>query len=142
MRTMASELLEVKELKVYFPVTSGLLRRTTGHVRAVDGISFSLRHTTCPFRRWIERVHDHDPPRRVVLDMDSSVSPTFGEQEGTAYNGHLRRCAATWARERTREIYFRKRRRVTGRLSTICHICRIRWARLTQFHWRSVGVEL
>ena len=28
---------------------------------------------------WIDRVHDHDPPRRVVLDMDSSVSPTFGE---------------------------------------------------------------
>ena len=38
---------------------------------------------------WIDRVHDHDPPRRVVLDMDSSVSPTFGAQEGTAYNGHL-----------------------------------------------------
>ena len=29
---------------------------------------------------WIDRVHDHDPPRRVVLDMDSSDSPTFGEQ--------------------------------------------------------------
>ena len=38
---------------------------------------------------WIDRVHDHDRPRRVVLDMDSSVSPTFGEQEGTAYNGHF-----------------------------------------------------
>ena len=38
---------------------------------------------------WIDRVHDLDPPRRVVLDMDSSVSPTFGEQEGTAYNGHF-----------------------------------------------------
>ena len=25
----------------------------------------------------------------IVLDMDSSVSPTFGEQEGTAYNGHF-----------------------------------------------------
>ena len=38
---------------------------------------------------WIDRVHDDDPPRRVVLDMDSSDSPTFGEQEGTAYNGHF-----------------------------------------------------
>ena len=28
-------------------------------------------------------------PRCVVLDMDSSVSPTHGEQEGTAYNGHF-----------------------------------------------------
>jgi len=25
----------------------------------------------------------------VVLDMDSSVSPTYGKQEGTAYNGHF-----------------------------------------------------
>jgi hypothetical protein len=25
----------------------------------------------------------------IVLDMDSSVSPTHGEQEGTAYNGHF-----------------------------------------------------
>ena len=25
----------------------------------------------------------------IVLDMDSSVSPTHGDQEGTAYNGHF-----------------------------------------------------
>lgn len=25
----------------------------------------------------------------MVLDMDSSVSPTYGDQEGTAYNGHF-----------------------------------------------------
>ena len=35
-------LLEVEDLKVHFPVTSGLLRRITGHVRAVDGISFGV----------------------------------------------------------------------------------------------------
>jgi hypothetical protein len=39
--------------------------------------------------RWIERVHGHCPPKAIVLDMDSSVSPTYGEQEGTAYNGHF-----------------------------------------------------
>jgi hypothetical protein len=38
---------------------------------------------------WIDRVHDRRPPKKVVLDMDSSVSPTYGEQEGTAYNGHF-----------------------------------------------------
>ena len=27
--------------------------------------------------------------RLIVLDMDSSVSPTYGDQEGTAYNGHF-----------------------------------------------------
>ena len=26
---------------------------------------------------------------RVVLDLDSSVSPTHGQQEGSAYNGHF-----------------------------------------------------
>ncbi len=38
---------------------------------------------------WIERVHDRRPPKMMVLDMDSSVSPTYGDQEGTAYNGHF-----------------------------------------------------
>jgi hypothetical protein len=38
---------------------------------------------------WIDRVHERKPPKAMVLDMDSSVSPTFGEQEGTAYNGHF-----------------------------------------------------
>jgi hypothetical protein len=39
--------------------------------------------------RWIDRIHDRRPPKAIVLDMDSSVSPTHGEQEGTAYNGHF-----------------------------------------------------
>ena len=38
---------------------------------------------------WIDRVHNRKPPKIIVLDMDSSVSPTHGEQEGTAYNGHF-----------------------------------------------------
>jgi hypothetical protein len=38
---------------------------------------------------WIDRIHDRRPPKKVVLDMDSSVSPTYGDQEGTAYNGHF-----------------------------------------------------
>ena len=38
--------------------------------------------------RWIDRVHGRRPPKVIALDMDSSVSPTYGEQEGTAFNGH------------------------------------------------------
>ena len=38
---------------------------------------------------WIDRMHDRRPPKMIALDMDSSVSPTHGEQEGTAYNGHF-----------------------------------------------------
>jgi Transposase DDE domain group 1 len=39
--------------------------------------------------RWIDRVHARRPVKGIVLDIDSSVSPTYGEQEGAAYNGHF-----------------------------------------------------
>ena len=38
---------------------------------------------------WIDCVHDRHPPTKIILDMDSSVSPTHGDQEGSAYNGHF-----------------------------------------------------
>ena len=38
--------------------------------------------------QWIDRVHGRRPPRGIVLDMDSSVSPTHGEQENSVWNGH------------------------------------------------------
>jgi hypothetical protein len=37
---------------------------------------------------WIDLVHGRRPPRGIVLDMDSSVSPTHGEQEMSVWNGH------------------------------------------------------
>src|ERR671933_1020125 len=39
---------------------------------------------------WIDRVHGRRPPDGINLDMDSSESPTYGAQEGTAWNGHFR----------------------------------------------------
>ena len=38
----SNNILEVNNLKVHFPITSGFLRRTTGHVKAVDDVSFSV----------------------------------------------------------------------------------------------------
>ena len=38
---------------------------------------------------WIEELRERHPMRELILDMDSSVSETYGEQEGTAYNGHF-----------------------------------------------------
>src|SRR5262249_7014523 len=38
--------------------------------------------------QWIDLVHARRPPRGIVLDMDSSVSPTHGGQENSVWNGH------------------------------------------------------
>ena len=35
-------LLTVKDLKMHFPITSGFFNRVTGHVKAVDGVSFTV----------------------------------------------------------------------------------------------------
>lgn len=39
---MAERLLEVQNLKKYFPIRGGIFHRTIGYVRAVDGVSFFL----------------------------------------------------------------------------------------------------
>jgi len=39
-------ILEVKNLKKYFPIKAGLLQRVVGNVRAVDGISFNVKRGT------------------------------------------------------------------------------------------------
>jgi len=40
---MSQYLLEVQNLKKYFPITAGVLRRTVGHVKAVDDVSFNVK---------------------------------------------------------------------------------------------------
>jgi hypothetical protein len=38
---------------------------------------------------WVERAMAHTPHRRVILGMDRSESPVYGEQEGATDNGHF-----------------------------------------------------
>jgi hypothetical protein len=38
---------------------------------------------------WVDTVHKRTPTKQIILDMDSSVSPTYGNQEGSAYNGYF-----------------------------------------------------
>ncbi len=46
-------LLEVKDLKKHFPIKRGMMSRTVGQVKAVDGVSFFVREgeTLGPGRR-------------------------------------------------------------------------------------------
>ncbi len=38
---------------------------------------------------WIDSVHDCAPLDKLILDLDSSVSETHGQQQGSAYNGYF-----------------------------------------------------
>jgi len=38
---------------------------------------------------WIDHAMARTRHRRIILDMDSSESPVYGEQEGATYNGHF-----------------------------------------------------
>lgn len=40
---MPERLLEVENLKEYFPIRGGIFQKTIGYVRAVDGVSFSVK---------------------------------------------------------------------------------------------------
>ena len=40
--TQRPVLLQVQNLKKYFPIEKGLLRTVTGHVKAVDDVSFVI----------------------------------------------------------------------------------------------------
>lgn len=39
--------------------------------------------------QWIDLIRHRRPMQKLIFDMDSSVSETYGQQEGTAYNGHF-----------------------------------------------------
>lgn len=41
--TQSENLVSVRDLKVHFPITGGILKRTTGYVPAVDGVSFDVK---------------------------------------------------------------------------------------------------
>src|SRR5271165_850933 len=49
----------------------------------------NLKALTDVSGRWIDTLWHRKPCDRIILDMDSSVSETYGHQEGSAYNGHF-----------------------------------------------------
>jgi RNA polymerase sigma factor (sigma-70 family) len=64
------------------PSTSEMARFETGTLSAKE----NLKHLMDVSGQWINQAHQH---RKLILDMDSSVSETYGHQQGSAYNGHF-----------------------------------------------------
>jgi hypothetical protein len=49
----------------------------------------NLKHLMDLSRKWIDQARQHRKLTKLILDMDSSVSETYGHQQGSASNGHF-----------------------------------------------------
>jgi Transposase DDE domain group 1 len=49
----------------------------------------NLKHLIDLSGKWIDQAHRQRKLTKLILDMDSSVSETYGHQEGSAYNGYF-----------------------------------------------------
>jgi hypothetical protein len=49
----------------------------------------NLKHLMKLSGKWIDQAHQHRKLTKLILDMDSSVSETYGHQQGSAYNGYF-----------------------------------------------------
>jgi hypothetical protein len=49
----------------------------------------NLKHLMDLSGQWIDQAHPHRRLTKLIVDMDSSVSETYGQQQGSAYNGHF-----------------------------------------------------
>lgn len=74
---MAKELLKVTDLKQYFPIKGGMLGRTINHVKAVDGVSFTV-HEGETVSIVGESGCGKSTTGRAILRLDE---PTSGEVE-------------------------------------------------------------
>lgn len=67
--------LFVKDLKVYFPIRKGILKRTVGHVKAVDGVSLEIPPATT-----LALVGESGSGKTTVgKGILRLVQPTYGE---------------------------------------------------------------
>jgi Transposase DDE domain group 1 len=65
--------------------TSEMTRFETDTLSTKDNLKFLMECSG----KWIDQAHQHRNLNKLILDMDSSVSETYGHQEGSAYNGHF-----------------------------------------------------
>jgi hypothetical protein len=65
--------------------TSEMGRFETEMLSSKENLAVLMQHGGA----WIDRAHRKRKMTQLVLDMDSSESETYGQQEGTAYNGYF-----------------------------------------------------
>ena len=71
-----------------FAASTSEMSRFETEILATDK---NLKSLTDLCGQWVNQVEDRIPMKQLILDMDSSESPTHGQQEGSAYNGHFGR---------------------------------------------------
>jgi hypothetical protein len=49
----------------------------------------TIKHLMGLSGQWIDQIHQRRKLAKLILDMDSSVSETYGHQEGAAYNSRF-----------------------------------------------------
>jgi ABC-type microcin C transport system duplicated ATPase subunit YejF len=61
-------LLDVRGLQKFFPISKGFLQRTVGHVRAVDGVDFTVNEGDLPVlsRRAISQLAPTTAPMTTI----------------------------------------------------------------------------
>ncbi len=65
-----AHLAEAGNLRVWFPIKRGLLRRTVGHIKAVDDVSLAVREGAYPRHRRRERLGQDDAwPRAAAAGV-------------------------------------------------------------------------
>ena len=66
--------------------STNTLSRFETEVLAIEENLKGLNHLNA---EWVDRAMARTRHQRIILDMDSSESPVYGEQEGASYNGHF-----------------------------------------------------
>ena len=111
-------ILQVKDLKKHFPIKGGMISKTVGHVKAVDGVTFNLKRGTTmglvgesgcgktTTGRTILRLAGEKTGGQVLFNGQRSVRPLRQGNAGYAHEdadhlpGSLLLSAAPYARGR------------------------------------------